>query len=150
MTDLRWTAWLFVLVLTLMGCRTESQGPKTSTEVEGKPHFVLLAKMTGYYGVGEEIAGKKNPVLYVKQGDEVTITIINGESMAHDIVLDGHGARSEILIRKSETTTVTFIAKTDDTYYCSIPGHVTAGMIGRLVVVEAPEQNKEVLQASSS
>ena len=113
------------------------QGPLEAT---GESHeFVFEGTMTGYIGIGGDIDGEKNPVLRVNRGDEVTITMINGENMAHDIVLDGHDVASEMLMREGEETTITFTADKNDKYYCTVPGHEQAGMVGQFEVIGADD-----------
>ena len=96
--------------------------------------FTLEARMTGYVGSGGPIAGERNPTLRVTKGDKVKIVLINVEPMAHDVVLDGHQAKSGQILRIGDKTEVTFVAKQSDAYYCSIPGHRQLGMEGQLVV----------------
>ncbi len=109
--------------------------------------FVLEARMTGYVGVGGVIDGERNPPLRVLEGDKVHITLINAEPMGHDICLDGHKVKSTMLLKLSEKTEVTFIAKDGDAYYCSIPGHRPLGMEGMLMVThpQREETHDEVV-----
>ncbi|MFU8805450.1 MAG: cupredoxin domain-containing protein [Bradymonadaceae bacterium] len=119
---------------------TEADTRSLALETAAAHTYTFEARMTGYYGVGGAIDGIRNPTLQVEEGQEVTIKMINGESMAHDIVLEKHDVRSEILIKSGESTTITFVARSTDTYFCSIPGHIEAGMIGTLEVI-AKERN---------
>ena len=49
--------------------------------------------MLGYRGVGGEIDGVRNPTLWARPGETVRITIINGETMVHDVVLEKLGTQ---------------------------------------------------------
>ena len=96
--------------------------------------FTLQTFMTGYIGQGGEIDGQKNPTLVVDAGDQVRITIINAEPMAHDIVLDANRVKSDQILKKGDQTSVTFTALASEQYYCSIPGHRQIGMVGQFQV----------------
>lgn len=88
--------------------------------------------MLGYF----DEDGTRNPVLRANKGDLVKITIVNGELMTHDIVMEKLGIKSEVIIEKGEKASIQFLAKEDDTYFCSIPGHRAAGMVGQFEIVE--------------
>lgn len=116
---------LCIPVLLVAGLATASAAERA---------FTLECHMTGYLGMDGDIKGRKNPTLIVDAGDEVSITIINAEPMAHDIVLDAHQAKSRQVLKVGEKTTLTFIAKMSEPYYCSIPGHRQIGMVGKFEV----------------
>ena len=102
------------------GCTSqEKSGDSQSIDRE----YVLDAKMIGYTGIGGEIDGRRNPVLRAKKGERVKISLIHGELMDHDIVLEKYGVQSETMLEEGENTSVVFIAEDDDSYYCSLPGH---------------------------
>ena len=67
----------------------------------------------------------------VPAGGEATITLTNKGTIEHDITVDALGVL--IFAKAGETTsgTVTATAGTYE-FYCSIPGHKQAGMIGTL------------------
>jgi len=88
--------------------------------------------MLGYFGVD----GKRNPVLQANKGDMVRIKIINGETMTHDIALEKLGIKSKVLVQKGDTASIVFKAEGSDTYFCTVPGHRAAGMVGKFEVVE--------------
>ncbi|MEX2595261.1 MAG: PVC-type heme-binding CxxCH protein [Anditalea sp.] len=96
--------------------------------------YTLEATMLGYF----DQEGIRNPVLRANKGDRVKITIVNGELMTHDIALEKLGIKSEVIIEKGATANIVFEAKESDTYYCTIPGHRAAGMVGQFEVVEGP------------
>jgi uncharacterized cupredoxin-like copper-binding protein len=92
--------------------------------------------------------------LSVGAGEPVTITLVNKDAVEHDLQVDGlmieqmgatdmvddhEGADPEMLALHTapgETAELTF--RTDDTgtfeFYCTIPGHREAGMVGTLKV----------------
>ena len=92
--------------------------------------------MLGYRGVGGDIAGLRNPTLWAKTGETVKLTIVNGELMVHDIALEKLDLKSTQILDKGATASITFKAKSSDTYFCSLPGHRAAGMEGRLEVTD--------------
>ena len=90
-----------------------------------------------YIGVGGDIDGVVNPDLGVHEGETVQVNLINGEGAEHDIIVDQYAARSNRVIAKGASSSVTFTAsKTGEFFYfCSIPGHREAGMQGRIKVL---------------
>ncbi len=98
--------------------------------------YTLSASILGYKGIGGDIDGVRNPVLRANKGETVRITIVNAETLTHDIVLEKNGAKSEAIVDEGATTSITFVADANDTYYCSVPGHRQAGMEGRLDIID--------------
>jgi putative membrane-bound dehydrogenase-like protein len=94
--------------------------------------YTLQATMLGYFGMD----GKRNPVLQARKGETVRIKIVNGELMTHDIALEKMGIKSKVLVEKGDTASIVFKAVNSDTYFCSIPGHRAAGMVGKFEVVQ--------------
>lgn len=132
---------LIALLITacFQGCVNQK-----NEEAEADPNkidreYVLSSKMTGYTGVGGDIDGVRNPVLRAKKGDRVKITIVNGELMAHDIVIEKQDVRSEPVVEEGDTAVIVFEAIENDVYFCSIPGHRQM-MNGRIEIVEQFEQ----------
>ncbi|HEX8528554.1 MAG TPA: PVC-type heme-binding CxxCH protein, partial [Cytophagales bacterium] len=62
--------------------------------------------------------------------------ITNGEVMTHDIALEKLGLKSKTLQEKGSQASITFTASASDTYFCTVPGHRAAGMVGKFQVVE--------------
>jgi nitrite reductase (NO-forming) len=93
-----------------------------------------------YLGVGADIDGKVNPTLTVHEGEVVQINLINGEGAEHDVVVDQYAARSDRVLGKGASSTLSFTADRpgDFTYFCSVPGHREAGMQGRVEVAPGP------------
>jgi nitrite reductase (NO-forming) len=91
-----------------------------------------------FVAVGGNSEGVINPNLNVDVGDMITITIINGDPVAHDFRIDELNVHSDHLMDKDQEVTVTFTATTagDFVYYCSLPGHRDSGMEGTLHVID--------------
>ena len=104
-------------------------------------HFFLEATMLGYFDKN----GTRNPTLKANKGSRVRITMTNGETMTHDISLEKLGVKSASIIEKGATTSIEFIAEADDIYFCTVPGHRAAGMVGKIQVVIGSTTQKEVV-----
>ncbi len=138
---------LFTLILFLsLSSNVLAQSSTSDTEKQVDRSYTLEAKITGYTGIGGDIDGIKNPVLEAKKGETVRIEIVNGETLAHDIVMEQLGVKSESIVQKGARTSITFVAKTDDTYFCSIPGHRQAGMEGQFKIITSEEAEKTVAE----
>ena len=94
-----------------------------------------------FYGVGGDIDGVANPTLVVSPGDVVQITLINGQAVEHDLTIDEFGAATGPLKQLNEESVITFVADQEGVfeYYCAVPGHRAAGMVGTLQVGEPSE-----------
>ena len=99
-----------------------------------------------YIGVGGNIEGKINPVLTAVEGQVVQLTLINGEGAEHDIAFPDQSAKSPRVTGKGSSTTIAFRASKagDFTYYCTVPGHQLAGMLGQFIVTERPPADQVV------
>lgn len=94
--------------------------------------YALTATMLGYFALD----GARNPILRAKKGERVRIKITNGELMTHDIALEKFGIKSNALQEKGDTASISFTADQSDTYFCTVPGHRAAGMVGSFEVVQ--------------
>lgn len=121
---------LLLVVLILGGC---AQPQKAEIEIDRE--FRLMAYMTGYVGIGGDIDGIRNPVLRVLDGENVQVTMINGENMTHDVVIEGTDDRSPTITEKGDSAIVVFETSGNDVYYCSVPGH-RATMEGQIMVID--------------
>src|SRR3546814_73393 len=133
---------LFVALLIttcFQGCVNQQNKEAEADAKKIDREYVLNSKMTGYTGVGGDINGIRNPVLRAKKGERVKITLINGELMAHDIVMEALDLRSEPVVEEGDTAVIVFEALENDVYFCSIPGQRQM-MNGRLEIVESFDQ----------
>lgn len=80
--------------------------------------------------------GQANPTLNVPEGAVVQINLVNGDGATHDVSVPDFNARSNQINDKGASTSIVFKAdkKGVFNYICSLPGHVAAGMIGKIVV----------------
>jgi nitrite reductase (NO-forming) len=97
-----------------------------------------------FMGDAGAISGKANPTLHVPQGAVVQINLVNGDGATHDLTVADFGAKSNQVNGKGASTSIVFRAdkKGEFNYICSLPGHVAAGMIGKLVVGDVAPQAK--------
>lgn len=105
-----------------------------------------------YVGVGGDIEGVVNPELVVNQGDTVRLTVINGDPVLHDLVIDEFGVHSGELKEDEQTVVLEFVAGQAGVYnyYCSVPGHREIGMEGLLRVVAAASGTGESAASQAS
>ena len=129
------------LILTTAAQNLSSQSAPAAARDER--NYTLEATMLGFRGVGGAIDGIRNPTLTALTGETVRITIVNGELMVHDIAVEKLNVKSAQILDKGVSTSITFVAKANDTYFCTVPGHRAAGMEGRIDVSEAPRAAPE-------
>ena len=114
---------------------------KKKNEVKYDREYTLESTMLGY--IGQD--GKRNPILKVSKGELVRINLVNGELMTHDIAIEKAGVKSKTLVEKGDTSSVVFRADKNDVYFCSIPGHRAAGMVGKIEVTEGAVKKEVVI-----
>ncbi|AYN69250.1 dehydrogenase [Euzebyella marina] len=123
-------------LLFITSCKTDHKKNNETVELRDSTiidrEYWLEASMLGYFGDD----GTRNPTLKANKGDRVRITITNGETMTHDIAMEKLGIKSSTLLEEGSSTQITFWAEADDTYFCTVPGHRAAGMVGKFQIVE--------------
>ena len=69
-----------------------------------------------------------------KVGQTVNVTDVNDGALDHTVIIEG--LVTEQKITAGQTITFSFTPATAGTfqYYCNVPGHVEAGMVGTLTV----------------
>ncbi len=94
-----------------------------------------------FIGQGGEIDGQVNPDLSARPGDSVEIVVVNGDDILHNVALEGYDLTSSDVNKKGQEARIQFVADQEGefAYYCAIPGHRQAGMVGRLTVGAASE-----------
>jgi putative membrane-bound dehydrogenase-like protein len=122
--------YLFTALLVGLHIVPQSSHAQDTTRIDRD--YSLEASMLGYFSAD----GARNPTLRANKGDKVRIKITNVELMTHDIALEKLGIKSKTILEKGTSTSIIFIADKSDVYYCSVPGHRTAGMVGNFEVVE--------------
>jgi nitrite reductase (NO-forming) len=122
-----------------------SDGQDETLEEPDVAYTLITGGDTGmliYIGQGGEIDQVENPTLKANPGDVVQITVINADNIQHDLVIDELGVHSEHLEEIGAQTTMKFKVEEEGAYeyYCSVPGHRQAGMVGTLLVGDPPSQ----------
>lgn len=126
-----------LLALLSGGCGSQ---PSAKAEGEYDVAYTLKTAMADgrmvYVGAGGAIEGVPNPELPAQPGDRIQLTLVNGDSMMHDLAIPELGGKSEMTMKLGDQVTVTVEASQTGTfvYYCTVPGHRQAGMEGKLVV----------------
>ena len=69
--------------------------------------YTLEATILGYRGVGGDIDGIRNPVLFALTGDRVRITIVNTDLVLHDIALEAMNIRSPQILDRGASANST-------------------------------------------
>jgi len=75
--------------------------------------------------------------LVVKGGDKVSLTIHNPGSTAHTFVSPGLNVGNAVDVPNGKDASVSFTAPTAPgayQFWCNIPGHAEAGMVGEVIV----------------
>lgn len=111
----------------------------THTAEEATVAYTLVTSSDNglaFVGRGGEIDGVVNPTLTANPGDVVSITLINGDGIEHDLTIDEFGVSTGKLTQVDQQATITFIVEQEGeyVYYCAVPGHRQAGMWGTLRV----------------
>ena len=110
--------------------RTKLQSTNDTAKIDRE--YALEATMLGYFARD----GARNPTLKANKGDRVRITITDGELMTHDIALEKMGIKSKSINEKGAKASIIFTADKSDTYFCTVPGHRAAGMVGQFEVID--------------
>src|SRR5690606_18387322 len=97
-----------------------------------------------YIGVTGPIMDQVNPDLHVPEGAVVQINVVNDDGAIHDIAVPEFDVKSDEIMGKGAATSVVFRATKSGVfeYLCTLPGHKAAGMFGKLIVGDPPEQEK--------
>ena len=99
-------------------------------------------KGMAFVGKGGEIDGVANPELKAKAGQVVEIVLINGDNILHNLKVPDFGVQSPDVAKQGDEVRVTFQASQSGAfeYYCNVPGHKQAGMLGQLTVAPGEGQ----------
>jgi len=147
---LRWFPFIVAFILLSAACTSGDDGSSVGTPVDS----ITIR--------GTDSLRFEPSQVTVAVGTEVTVTLVSGAAVEHDLVLagavghgmvgaDGHGPHGGdhmveagglhvVHAAAGMSESATMVMGTPGTYeaYCSIPGHRGAGMIMAFHVVEAP------------
>ena len=117
------TAGLLSLGLAACGGGDDEGGSASGSDVEAD------VSVTGTDGL------KFEPTELEAEAGEVAIELTSGEAVEHNVVIEEAGDTTVVEAAAGETNVGTIELEAGDyTFYCSIPGHRTAGMEGTLTV----------------
>jgi plastocyanin len=114
-------------------------GSATDTGKEASDTVITLRTSSNngmsFSGVSEEVKDQVNPTIHVNRGETVRLRLINSSGV-HDIAIPAFNVQSAKLTRRGTRTTIQFSSeKTGEyVYFCTIPGHRSAGMEGTIIV----------------
>ncbi len=129
---------------------------KSSSDVSYRPDVTITLRTDiadgklVYVSESGPTRGEVNPELRVPEDAVVQINLINGDGAVHDIAIPEFDAASSEISGKGAATGIVFRATKSGTfeYYCTLPGHKAAGMVGKLIVGDGPaavvEQGKDL------
>lgn len=120
---------------------------KASSDVSYRPDVTITLRTDiadgklVYVSESGATRGQVNPDIKVPEGAVVQINLVNGDGAVHDIVVPEFDTSSSEVSGKGAATAVVFRATRNGNfeYYCSLPGHKAAGMVGRLIVGDGPD-----------
>jgi nitrite reductase (NO-forming) len=73
--------------------------------------------------------------LTIAAGTDVKVTLENGGALAHDWAVRDHDGVATQLLNPGQSETINVnLPAGEYTYYCTVPGHADAGMVGKLIV----------------
>jgi len=142
-------AFLFTALLTACsGARSE---------VSTKNYILTTGFENGelvFLGVGGEINGLINPTLQADPGETITVMLVNGGEGEHDIYFPNLKIKSERVMDKGKSVSVTFTVPNREVeleYHDSVANHAQIGMVGVLQVSgEIASKVSEEVSAPSS
>ena len=155
-TILHKAAAALLLGAVAMGPAAADSAPKEQVTYRPDVTFTLRTGIADgklvFIGAKGDIEGQINPDLHVPEGAVVQINLINGDGAIHDIALPDFNVDSDDISGKGSSTAVVFrVDKAGEfKYLCTLPGHVQAGMIGKLIVgdgvADVAPKGREVAQ----
>jgi plastocyanin len=74
--------------------------------------------------------------IQLKVGQSVTIVLDNADFYAHSFDQDDQDVHVDMPARKQVTATFTATRPGEFDFYCGVPGHQAAGMVGKIIVTE--------------
>lgn len=140
----RYWVILGVALATLLTHQSTLAQVKVQADVSITLKTHIGPKGMGFLGVGGNIDGEFNPTLTLPVNAVVQITLINGDGAEHDIAVPEFNAMSDHIQAKDASTVIVFNAKTEGEfeYFCTLPGHKAAGMVGKLIVGKPKPKEK--------
>jgi len=143
----RQLSWFMTAVLMGMLALSSSAVAAEQDDVTYRPDVTFTLRTDISEGrlvfIGEKgkIKDQVNPDLKVPENAVVQINLVNGDGAIHDIAVPDFGAKSDQVTGKGSATAIVFRTGKagEHDYICTLPGHVAAGMIGKMIVGEGEQ-----------
>ena len=141
----------FFFSTTISQSQTPSQSP---ADVIADTEYTLTTGLAdgkmAFIGVGGDIDGIVNPHLKANPGDTIKLTLINGDGVQHDWALEDLGYKTDAVNEQGAASVTVFRIEESGTYtyYCTVPGHKQAGMVGELSIGEITTETPATPQRS--
>lgn len=131
------------------GCTEVDTDTETETETEAQAETQTETGTGTGTGTGTQAAAETRNVtvmasnfafepatISAKPGQTLKIKLVNEGSVSHNLHIDGMDAKTEtIQTGNSDTLTLTVPKDRDSIrFYCKVPGHEQAGMVGEIVI----------------
>lgn len=134
--------WVIVIIVLIVGgwmyfSNNETTTPTNNEDVQDAGTGMEdddVAEVKEFTLDGDNFSFTPNTI-EVNQGDMVSVTLRNTDTMPHDFKIDELGVTTSIL-QPGESQTITFTADTvgEFEFYCSVGNHRAMGMVGTLTV----------------
>jgi nitrite reductase (NO-forming) len=138
----RLAAVLFMGLMALNPAAHAAHDDSRQVSIRPDVTFTLRTDISGgklvFIGESGKIKDMVNPDLKVPEDSVVQINLVNGDGAVHDIAVPDLNAQSDQISGKGSATAIVFrTGKAGElNYVCTLPGHIQAGMIGKMIVGE--------------
>jgi plastocyanin len=116
---------LGLLAAAVVGCGGSSATPTPSPEPTPETTALVVEASEFKYAP---------PELTIPSSGSTIIELVNVGTVEHDLTIDALEFQVAVKIGETATGTLTDVAPGTYEFYCTIPGHKAAGMVGSLVV----------------
>ena len=125
-----------MMISACANASADAQQAGENRVVEYSLTSAMVDGMMVFVGVGNGIDGVHNPTLSANVGDTVKVTLTSGDGTEHDISFPDFNATSEHVVGKGSSVTLSFTVDKGGAfaYFCTLPGHRQAGMVGKLTL----------------
>lgn len=147
LTSLLWVAGILLIFAGACAGKAESVNREyvlTTVFQDDQPVFM---------GVGDEINGVINPDLFARPRERIRIRLINGITGKHQLVFSGMSAKSGVVRKPYDTTTVTIVvpsAPGSVEYWDGLQKTSQITMKGKLIIGDSPAASAEETQPSAT
>ena len=118
---------LGLLAAAVIGCGGSSATPTPTPSPEPTPEAAAVVVEASEFKYVP-------PELTIASAGSTTIELVNKGTVEHDFTIDALDFKVAVPIGKTATGTLTDPAPGTYEFYCTVPGHKAAGMVGSLVV----------------